>query len=201
MTDVTILQAALQYRNYGWNVIQLKPKSKEAAVEWKRYQKEKATENELYNWFGNNGNNIGIVTGRISRIFAIDIDGYEAYTYFMGTVGKLCDRLPNLGVESLVFKTGGRMGYHVIVGFNPEEFPEGFRTEKLWAGKEEHSEIAIKGYGAYIVAPPSIHPDTGNKYQIDTDNDVKVLTKSKFRFCSMLYLKRKNRVVSLKTQR
>src|SRR5689334_5937079 len=64
------------YIKRGLSIIPVKSGSKEAAVNWKAYQQVRATEDEVWDWFINNPRwNIGIVTGPVSGIVGIDVDG------------------------------------------------------------------------------------------------------------------------------
>src|SRR5690606_21696804 len=69
-------------------------------------------------------------------------------------------------------------GLHLVFRYDPKEFPGGLKTKTLWKGKNSHSEVKLKGEGGYIVAPPSIHPDTGKPYLQGNDNIPILLTAS-----------------------
>lgn len=74
-----MLKQAIEYHRMGLSVIPLKP-DKKCHVQWKKYQTEHATENEISDWWRRWPEaNTGIVTGSISGIDSIDIDGQEAY--------------------------------------------------------------------------------------------------------------------------
>jgi bifunctional DNA primase/polymerase-like protein len=110
--------------------------------------------------------NIAIITGRVSKIIAFDIDGKEAGVYFDQVIESLDERIKNAIRNTMQTKTGSSEGKHIIIGFNPEEFQsdEEIKTSTLWIGKENHSEIKIKSEGSYIIAPTSLHA-SGNRYQ------------------------------------
>jgi hypothetical protein len=74
-----MLQQALEYCRMGMSVVPLKP-DKKSYVQWKRYQKEKADEKQIKEWWYKWPDaNSGIITGEISGIDSIDIDSQEAY--------------------------------------------------------------------------------------------------------------------------
>src|SRR5687768_1164157 len=80
----TTFDYACVYVDNGFSVISLKPKSKQPSIpRWKPLTLSRPTIEQLENWFVNTDNNIGIITGRISSIFAIDIDGQETYNFFI----------------------------------------------------------------------------------------------------------------------
>ena len=69
---------AIAYTAKGFSVISLKPKSKQPSIaSWKPFTVSNPSKEQLESWFVNTDNNIAIITGRISSIFAIDIDGQE----------------------------------------------------------------------------------------------------------------------------
>jgi hypothetical protein len=57
-------------------------------IKWAKYQSRTANSKEIQSWFsnGNCNNNIAVVTGSISRIFVLDIDGEKAKTIFQSHV-------------------------------------------------------------------------------------------------------------------
>jgi hypothetical protein len=71
----TKLEWAQYYVNVKkWSVIPLMPKSKKPAKSWKEYQRRFPTDEELNEWFKEDKNEIGIVTGELSAIAVIDFD-------------------------------------------------------------------------------------------------------------------------------
>ena len=165
----TILDYAIEYYHTGWSIFPLISKSKKPLVDsWEPYQKERADEEQIRQWFSNtNNNNIAIVTGRISGIFAFDNDGEKAKNYFDEVFEKIDEEGIKAAINSTVhIKTGGG-NTNIILGFRKEEFLEGEEIENsiLWTDRDGHTEIRLKGERGYIVAPPSIHPN-GNQYEI-----------------------------------
>ena len=69
-----ILRAALKYQGQGFSVIPI-GREKKPLVEWKRYQTERATHEQVRAWFEQFPDaNIGAVTGAVSGIVVIDIE-------------------------------------------------------------------------------------------------------------------------------
>jgi hypothetical protein len=157
-----ILEAANAYVRLGFNIIPLVYGQKTPALkELEPYFSQRSTENEMVAWFGNggSGHNIGIVTGAISQLIVIDIDGQTSQSVFMSMLEKvpsLRDKLARtMGV------TSGK-GKHFYLRTEPSEFPPGVDTTVLYNG--EGGEIRVKGNRGYIVAPPSVHP-SGKLYE------------------------------------
>ncbi|HJT82889.1 MAG TPA: bifunctional DNA primase/polymerase [Nitrososphaeraceae archaeon] len=156
---------AIDYTAKGFSVIPLKSKSKQPAIpSWKPFTVSKASKKELENWFVNTDNNIAIITGRKSSIFAVDIDGQETYNFFIQKIETLTDKeLVQSIKDTMKIKTGSG-NTNLIFRFDPDEFPIGDELSNTILWKESsanqqknHSEIRLKGEGGYIVVPPSIN--------------------------------------------
>ena len=68
------LEIARDLAERGFSVIPIKKDDKRCPISWKKYQNEKATDDELIQWFQNQSHDIGIVTGAISQLTVIDLD-------------------------------------------------------------------------------------------------------------------------------
>lgn len=146
--------AAFAYLLERISVIPLMGK-KPALPSWAYYQHQRARSNDLMYWDTSGClKNIGIVCGKVSEnLVVIDLDGAEAVRLwserFSGAVGN----------NTFTVTTPGG-GAHVYLYC--EQLPA---NRKVILGAN-HSAIEIRGEGLYVVAPPSIHPDTGKPYQI-----------------------------------
>ncbi len=131
------------YNELGLNVIPLQQKSKRPAIDWKKYQTEKYLGDFPLDC------NLGIICGITSgNLVVVDLDSPE-----------LLDEFREYLDSTLVVKTG-KKGYHIylrIIG-------ELSHTLRLANKKNQH--IDVQSSGTYVVAAPSIHPDTGTKYEI-----------------------------------
>ena len=77
------LDYALYYESRGFSVIPLPHGKKKPTLPWKKYQDQRANKDQIFHWFEKQNQNIGIVTGAISKLSVIDIDsqqGEEALT-------------------------------------------------------------------------------------------------------------------------
>jgi hypothetical protein len=140
----TVLDYARFYRALGFSLIPLKPRGKTPVVPWKQFQNRRMTEREAIKFFGNGRCNIGIVTGEISGICALDFDSEEAYHQAEK------EGLP----DTPTIETA--KGFHLYCEFIP-----GIRNVQLNGALPG---IDIRGEGGYVVAPPSIHPK-GDQYK------------------------------------
>lgn len=139
----TVLEWAMYYKNCGFSVIPLRPKSKLPLFSWKEFQNRHATDAELIGWFGTGDNNIGIVTGPISGIAVVDADSAEAVAY--------CEE-NGLSETPCVVTSKGRHYYCANVP-----------GTKNFQKRSDLPGIDLRGEGGYVVAPPSIH-ESGVRY-------------------------------------
>src|SRR5258708_7053097 len=124
-------ETALSYLRRGFSVIPLDKKV--PRIEWIKYQTQRPTENEINNWWNQWPDaNIGIVTGAISGIIVVDVDG-----------GKIPEFPKTPTVET---SPGKRHFYFIYPGFVVPN------SAKLIADN-----IDVRGDGGYVVAPPSQH--------------------------------------------
>src|SRR5262245_32200618 len=133
------------YLKLGFSLIPLAYKGKKPSTSWKEFQERHASAEERSVWFGDfTLTNVGIVTGRISGIVVLDVDGEEGEAS-LSTLGALpiTPRVVTGRGRHLYFKHPG-----TFVG-NPVNRLPG---------------LDVRGDGGYVVAPPSIHPD-GSVYE------------------------------------
>src|SRR5215207_3248686 len=147
-------------------------------IKWTQFQYRQAEIREIEDWFSTDENNIAIVTGLISSIFVIDIDGQKSKQLFQSQVlPKLSPNLQDAMEKTMHVRTGGG-GAHIYLEFELEDFPDGIISKKsIVLG--EHDEISIKGNGGYVIAPPSIHV-SGTQYEVLAKN-LAILSKDQVR--------------------
>jgi hypothetical protein len=152
------LSAALQYAEIGFSVLPLKGKIPSLQA-WTQYQVEPATFDEIHNWHrAGLLENVGIVCGAVSNnLVVLDLDGPAGYPAFAAM-------FPHLA-ETLTVATGGGVGQHVYLF--ADDLPDTVRAMKTPIGHLE-----LRANGCQIVAPPSIHPDTGQSYQVEKASDI-----------------------------
>jgi hypothetical protein len=147
------VDAALRYAHLGLAVIPLLPKEKRPMfANWP----EVATTDQavISRWWQQTPQaNVGIVTGRKSGIFVLDVDpnngGRESFEDMVLRHGRFPETLQQI--------TGSK-GWHLF--FRYPSFPV-HNAAGLLPG------IDIRGDGGQVVAPPSIHPKTGLTYEWD----------------------------------
>jgi P4 family phage/plasmid primase-like protien len=156
---------ALHYlQNLGFSVFPLRnePASerKRPILSWESYQNRHPNVQEIESWFAFNPNyNLAIVTGSISKIVVLDIDGPNAAQRIASKIPEMSDGLRYALANTMKNRTGSG-GEHVILRLT--EAIDDITTRTLWR-EVGHNEIKLKGNGGYIATAPSIHPN-GNKY-------------------------------------
>jgi hypothetical protein len=143
---IGMLNAALFHAARGWSVIPLRPRDKRPALSsWADYQSRRATEEEIREWWDRWPNaNIGLVTGAVSGLIVLDLDGPEA-----------ADLAKRQGVPPTVIATTGK-GWHVY-------FTHPGQPVQNAASLNGVKGLDLRGDGGYVVAPPSVHP-SGRRY-------------------------------------
>lgn len=146
---MTSLEHALQYLGLGWSVFALIPGSKRPAVPIKDLLSgaERWDEATVYSYWGMNpGAGVGVVTGRPSNLAVVDIDVRN---------GGDMDLAADFGFV-VCSRSGRGSGGHLFCKLTDPE---------LRGGKTGRLGVDLKANGGYVVAPPSIHPDTGRAYK------------------------------------
>jgi len=146
--------AALAYASLGMSVIPLDGK-RPALKSWTQYQQERADQQTIRSWiFGN----VGIVCGRVSgNLVVLDLDGAAGYAAFTA-------QFP-VFAETYTVASGGGIGRHVY--FYADQLPPSVKAMNTPIG---HLEVC--GDGRQVVAPPSVHPITGQPYRVEQLLDI-----------------------------
>lgn len=129
----------------GWSVIPLQARGKRALIRWKPYQDKRADWNTVQSWLSQWPDaNIGIVTGAISGLVVLDVDGKDGDHSLrrMGT-------LPDTSVASTA------RGYHVY--FKHPGVPLGNFAGKLPG-------LDLRADGGYVVGAGATH-ESGHVYE------------------------------------
>lgn len=148
--------AALAYLAQGRSVVPVTPGKKHPPLlRWEEYQHRLPTEAEVTEWWtGTPDANIALITGQVSGISVVDIDGDEGRESFL-------QNLRGLLPQSLIHHTP--RGAHMILKYNP-----GLKqTAGVLPG------IDIRNDGGYIIAPPSIVD--GKEYTVFRDRELVAL--------------------------
>lgn len=134
-----ILKSALHYAELGFSVFPV-ARDKKPLVVWQKYQKERASKEQIEEWYARFPNaNVGVITGAISGIVVVDVD----------TMEKIDKPLSPTAVS----RTG--RGKHYF-------YKHPGREVKNSAGIIPH--VDVRGDGGYVVMPPSIH-ESGKSYE------------------------------------
>jgi hypothetical protein len=142
-------RSAHELAKRGFPVFPLKPRTKERPITKHGFKEATTDPKQIGSWWRRHPDaNIGIATG--NGLTVIDIDSQEAF-----------DHAQELGLpDTLTARSGGD-------GFGQHHYFRGDLPNKL----KLHPKIDVQGLGACVVAPPSVHPDTGDPYEWMTDPD------------------------------
>lgn len=130
---------------------------KHPRVSWETYTHRRATQRRITEWFEDDfyGSNVGIVTGRVSSLVVVDVDGVpESFDALS---------LP----ATLMAETGGGGQHHFYHCDDPVQSRIGMVEG-----------IDLKADGGFVVAPPSRHV-SGDRYQWANDLSLAELDPSK----------------------
>lgn len=173
------LDHAQEYIRLGYSVVPLRlDGTKRSAVQWKKYQKEIATVNELERWFRGDQRGLAVVTGEISgNLVVIDFDA-DADEYFPKFWQEAQRQLPGVADKLIVVKTPrpGRQIWFRMESKPPANQAMAY-TEPRKTGKTDDDGqpilkprvmIEIRGTGGYVcaVGTPAATHKTGRRYQL-----------------------------------
>ena len=80
MNTKTLQESALELQRQGFSIIPLRPNSKEPLIQWAKYQTNRASEEQVREWWTMQPDaNIGVVTGEVSGLVVVDIDSQEGH--------------------------------------------------------------------------------------------------------------------------
>lgn len=149
--------SAKWYLQHGFSVFPAQGKKPAVGV-WQTYQTRLAKPDE-FNW---QGQNIALVCGKVSgNLVVMDLDSPLAVEMFSSAFPTLLDTYTVI--------SGSGKGLHLY--YRAESLPA--TTRVMLPG--EHSAIELRANGMYVLAPPSIHPETGAQYRRADQAPTKIL--------------------------
>ena len=142
------LSAALALAAEGRWVIPIDPASKTPMVSWKRHQFQRASEYQIRCWWARWPDaNVGVVTGAISDIVVVDLDPRNG-----ADLDAWREQLPPTRTALSGRGDGGCHLWYSHPG------------DRRVASTKPAPGVDLQGEGAYVVVPPSVHPETGGYY-------------------------------------
>ena len=152
-------EAALEYAAMGFSVLACKLDKSPALRAWKHLTTRRATTETINLWYRTGLlESVGVICGEVSGgLVVIDCDGYEAVEKFSHAFPALTDTFSVI--------SGSHKGEHYYLYV--DEVPPTTRTVGQVFGN-----IEMRSNGAYVIAPPSLHP-SGNKYAISKPYEIK----------------------------
>ena len=153
------LAAALWYAERGWRTV---PEARGKKAPWlPEWQRAASTDAETIRGWGQERPDagVGIATGEGSGIFVFDVDPGHGGNESLAALEAAHGPLP----ETQRVRTGGGGTHHY---FRWPGFDVRNSAGRLGPG------LDVRGAGGQVVAPPTVHPDTGEEYEWETGPDV-----------------------------
>ena len=151
--DKTNLGYALDLAELGLSVFPIKSKGKIPRIKWEKYQKERASKEQIEKWWTKWPNaNIGVATGLISNIIVIDLDSITGQDIYTGLFGEL---------HNTISQTTGKPNGLQLLFKHPQD-----HIYKNHVGL--YQDVDVRADGGYVVVAPSIHPN-GTQYKWNID--------------------------------
>jgi len=143
-----VLALALDYARHGLAVFALPYGKKGAALRWRQWQNEPPTDEELALMFNGEPQNVAVICGQASgNLLVLDADD-------PATFADTTARLAGLGVETWTAQRPPNGSPHDGGGHVYLRTPVPTKTATI-------DGLDLRGQGAYVIAPPSLHPGGG----------------------------------------
>ena len=141
------------YLHRGWSIFPVGYRNKRPLVPWKQYQNVAPSYDQVVDWdWGIRDCGWAVALGPVSNLFAIDIDGKEAYD-------ALIEHLGELPVTPTV-QTGSSSPHRLHLYFkHPQSQFDEKATQTPWC-----ESLEFRSTGGCLVLPPSTHP-SGRTYE------------------------------------
>lgn len=158
---VTCRDAALSYRQHGWSVIPVRHGTKQAAIKWVAYQHHLPTVAKIDEWWPADDpdrHGVAIICGRISGLIVVDVDPRNGGDRSLRELEEEGNVLP----KTVTVHTGrGDGGFHAYL-----------RSDDAVACSKVAPGVDLRADGGYVVAPPSLHLETGVAYAFSDVRDM-----------------------------
>lgn len=139
------------HEKYGWSLIPVNKNKTPVIKEWKKYQYERASIEQIKEWFSTDDNYPAVVTGSISKIAVVDFDLDKITKQYSNAAIDLMKELPGTCIS--ISGSGGQHHFYKL-------------TKPLSSQNRLLAGVDLKAEGGYIILPPAIH-ESGNAYEWD----------------------------------
>ena len=160
--DMSVYEKVEQQLRPSWVPLAMTGKSagkRPVETDWQKWCEERRPLAAInYAW------SLGIATGPASGLLVADIDNNEQFE-------KLCEK-KNLVIHSTFTVRTGSGGVHYYYGYPKDGQRYGNRSYRINVETEKIGVFDVRGIGGQIVAPGSVHLETGNLYEIIDNADI-----------------------------
>ena len=143
------LDAALDYRELGFNPVAAPNMGKSPLEAWKRFQTERVSERGVREMFGGATRNIFLITGAVSRLAVLDCDDEASVRHWRERLGPVLN-------ETACVRTGEGCHYYF-------RLPVGV-VAKGRSSSDPTCKWDLRAEGGGVIAPPSVH-QSGRTYR------------------------------------
>ncbi len=163
----TTLEHALAYYDAGFNVMPLQGK-RPVMSSWDSLKDKRSDRDRVEGYFTRNPqSNVGIICGAVSNLTVVDFD-VKVFKDQPGLLEQAKQAFLKEYKSPLMVETGTG-GYHAYF-----QYARGSKNHT--ALKVGALSLDVKTQGGYVVAPPSIHPDTQRPYAwLQADMDINMI--------------------------
>ena len=154
------LDFATRYAARGWRVAPIAPGTKWPRID--AWQEAATTDTDQINkwWTARPNDGVSIICGVESGIFVIDVDPYHDGDQTLAELEALHEPLPDT-VESVTGRNGRHLYFRMPLGLVVTNDASNLLGQGL----------DVRGEGGQVVAPPTVHPQTGQPYAWETFHD------------------------------
>lgn len=162
----SLQQTALEYSaRHGWSVFPTVD-NKKPIFKWKPLQTRHATSDEINKWWDAQPDaSIAVITGAISNIIVLDVDGEPGE-----------EEAANRGGELPHTVCSESRPHHRLYYFQHPGYPCGNFAKKIPSIGEVLPGLDLRGDGGFVVAPPSAHHSGTNYYWINAPETTPIAT-------------------------
>jgi len=148
--------------------VPVKPKNANNDFSWKDPKYQFTVDDPIIYKHIQSGGNLGVICG-FGNLIVVDVDCKQHIELFE----KIKEILP----PTLVVRTG-KKGFHLF--YISSTLPRRIKVKKIKLTEPKEAEVEMRCSDCYVVAPPSVHPETGRRYKVINDAPIAKLSEEDY---------------------